>query len=177
GYYGFVSGMGNDILFSRNPIHNLDELRKTRLWVWSLDSTLIAQFKALGIPTVSTEVGDAMKAYDDGRVDAFISIPLGALAYQWSARTRYFTDFHFSFLPGCLVIANHSFDALGLDEQQAIREAAAKLTVRFEDLGRTLERKLTNGLFQRQGTRPQPASPLFRAQLFSAAEDARQHIP
>jgi TRAP-type C4-dicarboxylate transport system substrate-binding protein len=177
GFAGFVSGMGNDILFSRDAIHDLDELRRARVWVWSLDPMLIAQLNALGVTTVSTDVGDAMKAYDDGRVDAFVSIPTGALAYQWSARTRYFTDLRFSFLPGCLVIANRSFDALALDEQQAIRDAAAKLTVRFEDLGRTLDRKLTNGLFQRQGTRAQPASNLFRAQLFAAAEEARKHVP
>jgi TRAP-type transport system periplasmic protein len=177
GFTGFVSGMGNDILFTRNAVHNLDELRKTHLWVWSLDAILIAQFNAIGVTTVPTDVGDAMKAYEDGRVDAFISIPLGALAYQWSARTRYFTDLRFSFLPGCLVFSNRSFDPLTLDEQQAIREAAAKLSVRFEDLGRTLDRKLTGGLFQRQGTRSQPASDLFRAQLFAAAEDARTHIP
>src|SRR6185436_18572099 len=177
GFAGFVSGMGNDILFSRRPIHNLDDLRRTRLWVWSLDLMLIEQLRAAGVTTVSTDVGDAMRAYDEGRFDAFISIPLGALAYQWSARTRYFTDLHFSFLPGCVVFANRAFDALQLDEQEAIRESAAKLTVRFEDLGRTLERKLLSGLFQKQGTRPQPANEVFRAQLFTAAEDARQRLP
>jgi TRAP-type C4-dicarboxylate transport system substrate-binding protein len=177
GFAGFVSGMGNDILFSRRAVHDLDELKKTHVWVWSLDDMIIEQLKALGVPTISTEVGDALGAYEDGRVDAFISIPQGALAYQWSARTHYFTDLRFSFLPGCLVFANRAFDALQLDEQQAILESGAKLVVRFEDLGRSLDRKLTAGLFQRQGTHAQPASDLFRAQLFAAAEEARQHIP
>jgi TRAP-type C4-dicarboxylate transport system substrate-binding protein len=177
GFTGFVSGMGNDILFTRAPVRSLADLRKTRLWHWSLDNILDTQLRSLGIPTVPTDVGDAMKAYDDDKVDAFVTIPMAALSYQWSARTRYFTDLRFAFLPGCLVVANRAFDSLSVDDQRAFREVAAKLLVRFEDLGRTLDRKLVGGLFARQGLTPVPASKMFRSELFAAAEEARQHVP
>jgi TRAP-type C4-dicarboxylate transport system substrate-binding protein len=177
GFFGLVSGMGSDILFTRRPVRSLSDLKTTRLWLWNLDETMNQQLTAAGLHTLALPVEDAMQAYDDGRVDGFVSIPTGALAYQWSARSHYFTDLRFGFLPGCLVIANRAFDALSLDEQQAVRDAGAKLAVRFEDLGRTQERQLVTGLLQKQGVRALPASDSFRAEFFSAAEDARQHIP
>jgi len=177
GFTGFASGMGNDILFTRSPVRSLADLRKIRIWHWSLDDVLGAQLKAMGVSTVPTDVADAMKAYDDNKFDAFVSIPLGALAYQWSARTRYFTDLRLAFLPGCLVVANRGFDMLSVEDQHAFREAAAKLTVRFEDLGRTLDKRLVGGLFERQGLKHVPASELFRSELFAAAEEARAHVP
>ena len=177
GFVGFVSGMGNDILFTRTPLRTLADLRKTRVWHWSLDEVLGAQLRAIGVSTVPSDVADAMKGYDENRFDAFVSIPLGALAYQWSARTRYFTDLRLAFLPGCLVVANRSFDVLSVEDQKAFRESAAKLMVRFEDLGRTLDKRLVGGLFERQGLRHVAASEMFRSELFAAAEEARTHVP
>ena len=177
GFVGYVGVMGIDILFTRNPVHNLAELRKTRVWLWSLDDIMEEQLKSIGVAPVTSSVGDALAAYDEGRIDGFAAIPTAALAFQWSARTRYFTDLRIGFLPGCLIIANRAFDSLTLDEQRIVREASAKLLVRFEDLGRTQDERLLSGLFARQGLKPMPASELFRAEFFAAAEEARQHVP
>jgi TRAP-type C4-dicarboxylate transport system substrate-binding protein len=177
GFIGYVGGMGTDILFTRRPVRSLAELRKTKSWLWSLDDIMIEQFKSIGLPTFTSQVGDALHAYDDGSFDAFMAIPTAALAFQWSARARYFTDLRIGFLPGCLILANRAFDQLSLEEQQVYRDASAKLLQRFEDLGRAQDQRLLSGLFARQGLRPMPPSEVFRAEFFAAAEEARQHVP
>jgi TRAP-type C4-dicarboxylate transport system substrate-binding protein len=177
GFMGIASGMGNDLLFSRTPIRTMAELRKSRPWVWDLDKIMTGQLKALGMNPVLLPLNDATQAYEDGRSDGFLSIPTAALAFQWSAHTKYFTDFPIAFLPGCLVITNRVFDALPIEDQHAIRDAAGKLFVRFEDLGRTQDKKLLDELFEKQGLQRISVGETFRSEFFSATREVREHLP
>src|SRR5262249_11249593 len=122
-------------------------------------------------------VEQAAGAFESGKTDGFISIPQAALAFQWSAMTHYFSEVRLAFLPGCLVIANRVFDSLNTQDQQSIREAVAKLRVRFQDLGRTQDALLLGTLFAKQGTHPMPPNATFRAELQEAAVEARKAIP
>ncbi|HWE30652.1 MAG TPA: TRAP transporter substrate-binding protein DctP, partial [Polyangia bacterium] len=99
--HGFVLlntvSLGPDVIFTRTPVHSLDELRKVKLWRWDLDEVGIATSRQMGLPIVPLAVGDAARAYDEGHVDGFLAIPLAALAFQWSARARYVTDLRGSY--------------------------------------------------------------------------------
>ena len=177
GFVGFFAGMGTDILFTRKPVHRLADLKKMHLWLWDIDELMRVQLEAIGIHPTVLPIDEALPAYEQGRTDGFFAIPTAALAYQWSARARYFTDLRLGFLSGCLIIANRAFDALSIEDQRVIRDAAAELVARFEELGRSDDNRLLGGLFQKQGLRAVPASPELRAEFFAAAEEARQHIP
>ena len=177
GFVGFIAGMGNDIVFTRHPVRSLADLRRAHIWLWNIDELMRGQLEAAGVKPVMLPVDDALRAYEDGQTDGFFAVPTAALAYQWSARAHYLTDLRIGFLPGCLILTNRAFDALTLDEQQALRDAAAQLILRFDELGRSDDAKLMGGLFQRQGLRVMQPSPMFRSEFFAAAEEARQHIP
>jgi TRAP-type C4-dicarboxylate transport system substrate-binding protein len=177
GFVGFVAGMGSDIVYSRNPIHSLAELKKERIWLWNIDELMRVQLEAIGVHPVALPLQEALPAYEKGAIDGFFAIPAAALAFQWSARARYLSELKIGFVTGCLVVTNRAFDALSLDEQRIFREAAAKLILRFDDLGRTNDERLLHGLFQRQGLRAIPVSPMYRSEFFSVAEEARQHLP
>src|SRR5581483_2060377 len=87
-----LGAFGTDILFTRTPVHNLAELRRLKLWIWSLDPVVGPELEAMGLKAVPTPLDEAGRAYDDGRIDGFIGVPTAALAFQWSTRVRYFTD-------------------------------------------------------------------------------------
>jgi len=176
GFVGHVSGMGNDILFSRQPIRSLAELRHTKLFLWNIDDLMISQMKQIGVQTVPLPVEEARQAYEDGRTDGFITFPTAALAYQWSSQTRFFTDLRFGFFRGCIVVSNRVIDSWPIADQQAFHEAVAKLSVRIEDLGRVQDQALLSSLFAKQGVRPVPASEVFRAEFFSAVREARTRL-
>jgi len=169
-------GLGPDTLFSRDRIASMDDLRRSRPWVWDLEDTLQMQLAELGVRPVALPLDAAARAYDDGRLDGFLAAPTAALAWQWSAQSRYVSDLPVAFLVACLVIANRSFDPLPIEAQQGIRAAAAKLQARFEDLGRTQDRALLHGLFARQGLVPIAVSDEFRAGFLSAARAARDRL-
>jgi TRAP-type C4-dicarboxylate transport system substrate-binding protein len=170
------AGMGSDIIFSRTPINSFEDLRRARLWVWDLDDVLQRQLPALGLRVLPLPVESAGAAYDDGRTDGFVGITTAALAFQWSARARYFSELHMGYLMGCLVVANEAFDPLPTADQQAIRGAAAKLMREMENMGQQQEAALLGGLFERQGMRRVAVSDALRSELFELARDARDRL-
>jgi TRAP-type C4-dicarboxylate transport system substrate-binding protein len=178
GFIGWFSGLGYDILFTRTPVRSLADLRHMHPWLWDLDELMRAQLAALDVKSVPVPINEAAKAFDDGKLDSFVALPMGALAFQWSARSRYFTDLHVGFMPACLVVANRAIDALPIEDQSILRESAAKLQQRLDALGAEQDRQLIDGgLFQKQGLQAAPASETFRSEFFAAAREARRAVP
>src|SRR6476469_3083980 len=169
-------GLGPDVLFTREPVQNMADLKRARFWFWDLDEVHREQLPLLGIHGVPRPLTDAARAFERGEVDGFFGLPTAALAFQWVNQVRYVTDLRLGFLSGCLIVANRSFDSLPLAGQQAFRAAAAKLQARVEDMGRQQDAALLNGLFARQGMKPVPPSRTFRAEFFAAARVAREKL-
>jgi TRAP-type C4-dicarboxylate transport system substrate-binding protein len=168
-----ISGLGPSIFFTRTPVHTLAELRKIRLWRWSADEVGTAVTREMGFDVVPLPLYEAARAYDEKRTDGFLGIPAAALAFQWSSQVRYFVDLRNDYLFGCLMISDRVLLKLPAEQQQALHEAAARLDVRYNDLGRRVDDALLGGLFQKQGLRGVPVSDSFRAEFFDAARVAR----
>ncbi len=177
GFVGLAWGnLGSFVFFSRNPIANLADVRRERFWIWSLDDVLTTMMTEVGAKPISIPIEEAAAAYDDMRIDGFLTVPTAALAYQWSARTRYYTELNTSQLPGCLVMARRAFDALSLEHQQVVRTASAKFAVRFNDLSHTQDTALLGGLLEKQGIKRVPVSAAFRSEFYAAADLARAKL-
>jgi TRAP-type C4-dicarboxylate transport system substrate-binding protein len=170
------ASIGPVVIFSRKPIEDLDVLRKTPLWAWTLDPRAQKQYENLGLNLVRAPIYEAARTYADGRTDAILGTPSGALAFQWHAQTKYYSDLRLSFLTACLAIANRAFDPLPNASKQALRHGAAKLLVRFEAAGRAVDDELLGGLFEKRGLIRVPAGEVFRSQFFEAARVARDKI-
>jgi TRAP-type C4-dicarboxylate transport system substrate-binding protein len=181
---GFVNlidyGFGFSVFFTRKPFRSLEELKKQRIWMWELDETLLRLFPDL-FQRVLLPVANAASAYDAGTIDGFLSIPTGALAFQWSSRARYVADLHVAFLTGCMLLARRSFDGLSHEAQQALRTAAAKTQARAQDLNQRQDELLLGGLFAKQGLKTLPISDRLRSEFEAAVQkgelEAEQRIP
>jgi TRAP-type C4-dicarboxylate transport system substrate-binding protein len=170
------AGVGPHVLFTDKPIHRLADLATIRLWVWELDDVMRLELPELGARTVTTPIDGAGRARDDGLTDGFVAPPTVALAFQWSTQARYVSDLHLDYISACLLVAQRAFDPLPLELQQALRTAAAKLRIRFEDLGRRQDEALLRGLFAHQGLRPDPAGESLRAEYLAATRTTRERL-
>ena len=130
----------------------------------------------MGLQVVPLPVADAARAYDTGRVDGFLAVPLAALAFQWSSRARYLTDLRGSYIWSCLVVTERSLQRLPTPYQDALRVAASRARERFEEMGRRTDEALLGGLFAKQGATSVPVSNSFRAEYIAAARDARDKV-
>ncbi|MGZ3426161.1 MAG: TRAP transporter substrate-binding protein DctP [Polyangia bacterium] len=172
-----LTWFGSDILFTKKPVHSMDELRKLRLWIWNLDVVWSNEMQHLGLQVVPLSVEAAGQAYDDGKVDGLLALPSAALVYQWSARSRYFTDLPIAAMAGCNFVSTSVFDGLSMTAQSALRQASAKLNFRISEANGALEDALIGGLLEKQGVHRQPANEQFRIIFFDAAKDAREKLP
>jgi TRAP-type transport system periplasmic protein len=177
---GFVNlsefTLGPQVLFTRQPVQSLADLKKARLWVWDLDEVQLKQLHEMGVPIVPTSVEEAARAYDTGKTDGFMAVVVAALAFQWSTQARYLTPLRFGVLTGCLIIANRAFDSLPLEAQQALRSISASTASRLELSGRQQDEALLGGLFSRHGLTYVRVSDHFRSEFLEAAASAREHL-
>lgn len=177
---GFVvlgaAGLGPDVLFTREPVRSLEDVRRLKLWRWDVDDVGIAASRAMGLEIVPLKIDEARRAYDDKRIDGFIAAPSAALAFGWSSVASYVTDLHSGYVYGCLVFGERQFQRLAPDQQAALRAGAARVLVGIDELGRRQDEALLGGLFGKQGLRSVPVSAAFRAEYFAAAKSTRAQI-
>ena len=171
---GGVGNFGSEIIFTREPVRAMADLRKTRLWTWNLDDLWVKELPAMGVSAVALPIEAAATAYDARQIDGFIAIPTAGLAFRWSAQAKYFTELSAAILPGCLVVSQHAFDQLGIEQQQSVQAASAKFMVRFGDLGQAQDEALLTTLFERQGLQRVPLSADFLAEFRQSARRARE---
>jgi TRAP-type C4-dicarboxylate transport system substrate-binding protein len=169
-------GLGSDVLFSREPVRTMKDLRRMPHWIWDLDDVMRLQLPLVGVNAVPLPLERAAAAYDDKKIDGYIALPTAALAFQWSAQVKYVSELYMGFLSGCLIVSNRAFDALPIEGKNAMRTAAAKLQRRVEEMGREQDRAILNGMFTRQGLQPVPVSQEFRSEFFDLARAAREKL-
>ncbi|HEX8953280.1 MAG TPA: TRAP transporter substrate-binding protein DctP [Polyangia bacterium] len=172
-----LTWFGSDIVFTKTPVRTMDDLRKLRLWIWNLDVVLQSALRDVGLHVVPLSVDAAERAYEYGQIDGLLALPSAALVYQWSARSRYFTDLPIAAMAGCNFLSTGVFDALPMASQTGMRHAAAKLNFRITEANGALEDALIGRLFEKQGVKRQPASEQLRIVFFDAAKDAREKLP
>jgi TRAP-type C4-dicarboxylate transport system substrate-binding protein len=177
---GFVvlgaAGLGPDVIFSREPVRSMEDARRLKLWRWNVDDLGIAASREMGLDIVPVPLHEALRAYDDHKLDGFLAAPSAALAFQWSSAASYVTDLHSGYLYGCLVFGEKQFQRLDPALQQALRAGAARMLVGIEELGRRQDEELLGGLFAKQGLKTVPASASFRSEYFAAAKAARERL-
>ena len=169
-------GIGPDVLFSSAPVRSFADLKQTKWWVWDLDEVLRLELPAMGMQAVPVPLEQAARAFEEGRLDGYVAVPSAALAFQWSAQSRYTSDLRIGFLRGCLLVSNRAYDQLPLETQLALRTANAKLLVRLEDTGRAQDDALLGGLFDKQGVKQVQVSNGFRSEFYEAARNARDKL-
>jgi TRAP-type C4-dicarboxylate transport system substrate-binding protein len=177
---GFVdlglAGIGPSVIVSRTPVTTLAELRKTKLWVWDEDEIKRLILPEMGLHIIPAAIADAARDYEEGKSDGFLALPGAALAFQWSPRAHYFTPLVTDYFVLCQLLSLRALDQLTLEQQQAIRSAAAKVIRIFDDVGRQQDEALLNGLFEHQGIRPLRPTPAFEEEFAAAAHSAERRL-
>jgi len=123
--------VGYIYFFSREPIATLDDLRARRIWYWQGDPLGKAFFDASGLSPVPLSIIDVYTSLSTGMIDTVYAPPLGAIALQWFAKTKYITDVPMANGIGSLVVSRRFYQNLPQDLQALLKrtgsETGAKL--------------------------------------------------
>jgi TRAP-type C4-dicarboxylate transport system substrate-binding protein len=168
--------VGPVILFTRQPVHTMGEMRQHTYWIWDADKIMSPVYPALGFSVLPLPIYEAAHAYETKRHDGFVTTPAGALAFQWSTLARYYSPMPIAYLVGCLVVATRALDELSLADQNALAAAAAKAVARIDSVGREMDIQLLGGLFDKQGLHQVPTTSQLLVEYEVSAQRARAEL-
>lgn len=104
--------IGFNYLFSRDPVHNLGELRAAKPWLVADDLFSQTLFEAANISGVTLGVGDVLPGLRSGLVRTVFAPPVVAVAMQWHSMLRYRLDMRLGYSFGALFVSNKKWDRL-----------------------------------------------------------------
>jgi TRAP-type C4-dicarboxylate transport system substrate-binding protein len=118
-------------LFSKSPIHSIDDLPQHRVWLWDGDELAEAFFAVAGLHPIPLSIIKVFAGLSGGAIDTIYAPPLAAIAMQWFTETSYVSDAAITDGIGALVVARRFYDGLPHDLQALLtrtgREVAARM--------------------------------------------------
>jgi TRAP-type C4-dicarboxylate transport system substrate-binding protein len=118
-------------MFSREPLHSIEEMKSHRVWLWQGDPLGQAFFDASGISPVPLSIVDVYTSLSTGLIDTVYAPPLGAIALQWFTKTPYVSSVPLTNGMGALIVSKAFYDRLPADLQALL-----------DDTGRSTGEKL-----------------------------------
>ena len=128
--------------FSQHKIESIEDMKKSRIWLWQGDPLGEAFFKAADISPVPLSIIDVYPQLSakHGSIDTVYISTFGAIGLQWHTKLKYSTNISVTNAIGGLVISNHFFDKLPEDLQQLLKTTGkimsdkVRRNARFENI-------------------------------------------
>ena len=135
---GFVllgwSDLGSVFIFSKNAIADIEDMRRSRMWVWEGDPLAAAAYRALGVNPMPLSIVDVMQSLQTGMVDAVYGPPLGVIALQWHAKLKHIYPVPMAEATGAVLISKKFFDGLPGGQKRTLLELSARHIRRLNGL-------------------------------------------
>jgi len=119
-------------ILSKQPMQDLESLRRGKVWVPEGDRISQVVFKALGISPVSLPISDVFTGLQTGLIDTIAVNPTSAIAFQWHTSTAYMTEVPITYLIGVLAVSKQTFEKLSTDDQEIVIEEMGKVFARMD---------------------------------------------
>lgn len=111
--------------FSKHKIQSIEDIKKSRIWLWQGDPLGEALFAAADIKPVPLSIIDVYTQLSakHGSIDTVYMSTFGAIALQWYSKVNYGTHISVTNAIGAVVISNKFFNQLPDDLQQLLRDS------------------------------------------------------
>lgn len=124
--------------FSKHKIASLEDMKKSRIWLWQGDPLGEAFFQASNISPVPLSIIDVYPQLSakHGSIDTVYVSTFGAIALQWHTKLKYSTNVAVTNAIGGLVISNNFFDKLPEDLQQLLKTTGKVMSDKIRENAR-----------------------------------------
>lgn len=143
--FGFTEG-GFANLLSNEPIHNVEEMKRKKVWVPDGDQISFLAMQTMGLSPVVLPVTDVLTGLQTGLIDITFASPVTALVLQWHTKVKYITALPASYSMGVFAIEKNAFNALTPADQQVVREVMSRYLGQLDHEARDDNRKAADVL-------------------------------
>jgi TRAP-type C4-dicarboxylate transport system substrate-binding protein len=123
--FGFIEG-GFANLLSNEPIRNVEDMRRRKVWVPDGDPISFMAMEALGLSPVVLPVTDVLTGLQTGLIEIAFASPVAALVLQWHTKVKYITELPISYSMGIFAIDKRTFAAISDADQAVVREVMGR---------------------------------------------------
>lgn len=132
GYISFgLSEGGFAYMMSKQPVHGVEDLVGSKVWIPEGDNINRAAFSEFDITPISLPLPDVLTGLQTSLVDTVASSTVGAIALQWHSRIKYINTTPILYLYGTLVLKQKKFAKLSPADQAIVKEV---MTTIFNNL-------------------------------------------
>lgn len=151
GYYLIsLAETGFAYFFSKKNISSVDDIRKTKMWMWKGDRLAVEFMKALKIAPIQVNFTEVVSSLQTGLIDGFYATPYGAAALQWDKEASFMLDMPMVDVTGGLVMSMDSWNKLSA-KQKEVMSSVTKRFVRELTLANRTSDAETIQLFKKNG--------------------------
>lgn len=108
--------------FSTHPIRSLEEMRRSKFWMWEGDPLAAAFFAASDIHPIPLSITEVLTSLSTHLVDTVYASPLGAIALQWASKVGYMSELPMADGVAGIIVSRRFFDRLPADLQTLLSE-------------------------------------------------------
>lgn len=176
---GFIVLFWGDVgwvrFFSKEPVLHPDDLRRSKLFVWSGNADAVNLFKSAGFKPVPLETVDILPNLKTGLITAVPVPPFLALATQIDGTAPHMLDLNWAPLVGALVLTKRAWQKIPEASREAIREAAAEAGAKVKADNRKESVEAVKAM-KKRGLKVQTVTPEIEAEWRGAVEDVYPKI-
>ncbi|HQU72585.1 MAG: TRAP transporter substrate-binding protein DctP [Calditrichaeota bacterium] len=152
---GFVilgwADVGFAYVYSKNPIRTIEDLRKSKIWMWEGDPVAEATFKALNVAATPLALTDVLTSLQTNLVEAVYSPALPTVTLQWHTKVDYMMNLPLANVSGAVLISKKRFEELSAEDQQTLRDLGRQRMKELvlkarEDNDKSVDLMLKNGI-------------------------------
>lgn len=109
--------------FSKHRIDSIEDVQKSRIWLWQGDPLGEAFFQASGVSPIPLSIIDVYTQLttSHGSIDTVYASPFGAIALQWHTKLKFGTKIPLTNAIGGLIISGKFFNKLPKDLQTLLK--------------------------------------------------------
>jgi len=128
-------------LFSKEPIRNAADLKKSKVWIWEDTPLGKAVFKELGVNPIPLPISDVLMALQTGMVETVYISPLAAISMQWFTKVSFMTNLPLAYSAGAVVVKKTDFEKIPAAHRATVEDAFKRQLSPLKDLLRKDDQK------------------------------------
>ena len=132
--------VGSIHFFSKHKIQSIDDVKKSRIWLWQGDPLGEALFAAADVKPVPLSIIDVYPQLSakHGSIDTVYMSTFGAIALQWYSKVKYATHISVTNAIGAIVVSNKFYNKLPEDLQQLLKTSGVEASNSIREQTRSI---------------------------------------
>jgi len=131
-----ISEGGFARVMSNKEIHNIQEIRESKVWIPEGDELVYETFKTMGISPIPLPLADVFTGLQTGLIETIASTSTGAIAFQWHTKLTHMVDIPVLYVIGILTVKQKAFKKIKAEDQKIIIDEMNKAFAALEIINR-----------------------------------------